>query len=394
MSAQRRGQVGAGNRTDKIRTYNFKENRVTDHRINLTLYKLDQVLAGDLDELTDALDGRQAGAPARGRGGRATVTPAAEPGAAGRLRRRRRGHRCAGRRAGRAWWVARARGPLHRRRGARRRPGARPRRPSDGSFAPARRRRPGPWRPAGRRGSRCSTSSDTGPSARSTSVVDSSCLIPRPETEQVVEVALGEARRLRRAAVATPARAWWRSTPGRGAAPSRWPWPPSSAPGVVAQIWATDPAPMPSRWRRPTCDARRRSGVGGLPEGRAGRGELAGRRCPAAARPRRPGGVEPALRDRGGVGRAGPRGAGRAPAGPGRRRRAGAGRRAGRRGGRARAGRAWLGRPGAVVVELAPPQAGAAQRRARSHWGTTRCGSSRTWRGGRGRWWHARPAAE
>ncbi|HUC05520.1 MAG TPA: peptide chain release factor 1 [Acidimicrobiales bacterium] len=55
MSAQRRGQVGAGSRTDKIRTYNFKENRVTDHRINLTLYKLDQVLAGDLNELTEAL---------------------------------------------------------------------------------------------------------------------------------------------------------------------------------------------------------------------------------------------------------------------------------------------------------------------------------------------------
>jgi peptide chain release factor 1 len=55
MSAQRRGQVGAGNRGDKIRTYNYKENRVTDHRINLTLYKLDQVLAGDLTELTDAL---------------------------------------------------------------------------------------------------------------------------------------------------------------------------------------------------------------------------------------------------------------------------------------------------------------------------------------------------
>jgi peptide chain release factor 1 len=65
MSLQRRGQVGAGNRTDKIRTYNFKENRVTDHRINLTLYKLDQVLAGDLIELTDALmadkRGRQLG---------------------------------------------------------------------------------------------------------------------------------------------------------------------------------------------------------------------------------------------------------------------------------------------------------------------------------------------
>jgi peptide chain release factor 1 len=55
LSAQRRGQVGAGGRVDKIRTYNFKENRVTDHRINLTLYKLDQVLAGDLIELTDAL---------------------------------------------------------------------------------------------------------------------------------------------------------------------------------------------------------------------------------------------------------------------------------------------------------------------------------------------------
>jgi peptide chain release factor 1 len=65
MSAQRQGQVGAGSRTDKIRTYNFKENRVTDHRINLTLYKLDQVLAGDLVELTDALmadkRGRQLG---------------------------------------------------------------------------------------------------------------------------------------------------------------------------------------------------------------------------------------------------------------------------------------------------------------------------------------------
>jgi len=55
MSVQRRGQVGAGSRTDKIRTYNYKENRVTDHRINLTLYKLDQVLQGDLVELTDAL---------------------------------------------------------------------------------------------------------------------------------------------------------------------------------------------------------------------------------------------------------------------------------------------------------------------------------------------------
>ncbi len=55
MSAQRRGQVGAGSRTDKIRTYNYKENRVTDHRINLTLHKLDQIVAGDLGDLIEAL---------------------------------------------------------------------------------------------------------------------------------------------------------------------------------------------------------------------------------------------------------------------------------------------------------------------------------------------------
>jgi peptide chain release factor 1 len=51
----RRSQVGGGGRAEKIRTYNFKESRVTDHRINLTLYKLDAVLAGDLDEIVDAL---------------------------------------------------------------------------------------------------------------------------------------------------------------------------------------------------------------------------------------------------------------------------------------------------------------------------------------------------
>ena len=47
--------VGSGARGEKIRTYNFKENRVTDHRIGLTLYKLDAVMAGQLDELVDAL---------------------------------------------------------------------------------------------------------------------------------------------------------------------------------------------------------------------------------------------------------------------------------------------------------------------------------------------------
>ena len=54
-SQLRRGQVGRGDRSEKIRTYNAKENRVTDHRIRLTVYKLDRVLAGDLDEISDAL---------------------------------------------------------------------------------------------------------------------------------------------------------------------------------------------------------------------------------------------------------------------------------------------------------------------------------------------------
>ena len=55
MSTARRSQIGSGGRSEKIRTYNYKENRVTDHRIGLTLYHLDRVLQGDLDELVDAL---------------------------------------------------------------------------------------------------------------------------------------------------------------------------------------------------------------------------------------------------------------------------------------------------------------------------------------------------
>ena len=55
LSEARRDQVGGGGRSEKVRTYNFKENRVSDHRIGLTIYKLDKVLAGDLDEVSDAL---------------------------------------------------------------------------------------------------------------------------------------------------------------------------------------------------------------------------------------------------------------------------------------------------------------------------------------------------
>ncbi|MFZ0694670.1 MAG: peptide chain release factor 1, partial [Alphaproteobacteria bacterium] len=55
-AAQRRGQIGTGDRSERIRTYNFPQGRVTDHRVNVTLYKIDRVLAGEaLDEIIDAL---------------------------------------------------------------------------------------------------------------------------------------------------------------------------------------------------------------------------------------------------------------------------------------------------------------------------------------------------
>jgi peptide chain release factor 1 len=55
ISAERRSQVGSGDRSEKIRTYNFKENRVTDHRIGLTIHQLDQIMEGGIDELIDAV---------------------------------------------------------------------------------------------------------------------------------------------------------------------------------------------------------------------------------------------------------------------------------------------------------------------------------------------------
>jgi peptide chain release factor 1 len=54
-AAERRGQIGSGDRSERIRTYNFPQNRVTDHRIGLTLHKLDRVIEGELEELIDAL---------------------------------------------------------------------------------------------------------------------------------------------------------------------------------------------------------------------------------------------------------------------------------------------------------------------------------------------------
>jgi peptide chain release factor 1 len=56
LSDERRSMVGSGERSEKIRTYNYRENRVSDHRINLTLHRLDTIMEGDLVEILDALN--------------------------------------------------------------------------------------------------------------------------------------------------------------------------------------------------------------------------------------------------------------------------------------------------------------------------------------------------
>ena len=55
LAGNRKSQVGTGDRSEKIRTYNFPQGRVTDHRIKLTLYKIDAVMDGEIDEIIDAL---------------------------------------------------------------------------------------------------------------------------------------------------------------------------------------------------------------------------------------------------------------------------------------------------------------------------------------------------
>jgi peptide chain release factor 1 len=58
-AATRRSQIGSGERAEKIRTYNFPESRVTDHRVKVTVHQLDRVLEGELDELTEALQSEE-----------------------------------------------------------------------------------------------------------------------------------------------------------------------------------------------------------------------------------------------------------------------------------------------------------------------------------------------
>jgi peptide chain release factor 1 len=55
LASTRKSLVGSGDRSEKIRTYNFRDGRITDHRIGLTLYRIEAILNGDMDELVDAL---------------------------------------------------------------------------------------------------------------------------------------------------------------------------------------------------------------------------------------------------------------------------------------------------------------------------------------------------
>ena len=226
MSAQRRGQVGGGGRSEKIRTYNFKENRVTDHRINLTLYKLDQVLAGDLDELTDALMADKRARQLAGEDGRRAVTPG------------RAAIRAPARPRLDAAVLARATRPASSSTRCSGRPA--PVGADGAAGADAGAGRAGPRLAGARRAGRAAAVRAR-PLAlpRLDLLVDPRVLIPRPETEQVVGGGAG-ARPGACSAARPDGPAWsgrrrdrlGRHRPGAGR--------PSSGPAMVHEVWATD----------------------------------------------------------------------------------------------------------------------------------------------------------
>ena len=183
-SAERRSQVGGGGRGEKIRTYNYKENRLTDHRIGFTIYRLADVLAGDLDDVVDALAADERAAPAR--------------------RRRRLTAAVSDDR--RTWRAAAGRDDAPRRRARRRRGGcarwrAARRRRVRWTCSTSRRR--SGWSPTS---TRCSRVTAAGEPLQYVLgrwgfrhldlAVDRRVLIPRPETEVVAGVAIELARAL------------------------------------------------------------------------------------------------------------------------------------------------------------------------------------------------------
>ena len=194
IAKDRRSQVGTGERSEKIRTYNFPQNRITDHRINFTTHQLTDVLNGDLDELIDEVVTHFTGREAEGSDGgpepvpmTAAMTPCPSddaPRDAARARLMRGRHRPRrGRARRRRARPARPRvGP---RRFARARHATRPRR--------LRRRLRARSSPAARAASRSSTSSAAASSGASTSRSRPTVLAPRPETELIVEEALDAA---------------------------------------------------------------------------------------------------------------------------------------------------------------------------------------------------------
>ena len=103
IASERRAQVGTGERSEKIRTYNFPQDRVTDHRVKVTVSGVDRVLGGELDEFTDALPRRRSAAgwrrrPRRRLSGRRPAVRDALEAAVGRARGRRLRHASSGRR--------------------------------------------------------------------------------------------------------------------------------------------------------------------------------------------------------------------------------------------------------------------------------------------------------